>query len=113
LKVYIAGPYTKGDVALNVRAAIEAGDAVLKAGHLPFIPHLTHFWHLVCPGPYEQWIDMDLGWLPACDVLIRLPGESSGSDGEVAAAKKIGMRVYYGLDEFLRATTVAKRSASR
>ena len=29
MKVYIAGPYTKGDVAINVRNAIEAADRVL------------------------------------------------------------------------------------
>ena len=103
MRVYIAGPYTKGDVALNVRRAIEAGDAVYKAGHLPFIPHLTHFWHMVCPAPYEQWIAIDLAWLPTCHALIRLPGESSGADGEVAAAQKLGMPVHYGLDAFLAA----------
>lgn len=101
LRVYIAGPYTKGDVALNVRRAIEAGDAVYKAGHMPFIPHLTHFWHLVCPAPYEQWIAMDLDWLEACDVVIRLPGESSGADGEARRARELDMCVYQGLDEFL------------
>lgn len=101
MRVYIAGPYTKGDVALNVRDAILAGDAVLKAGHTPFIPHLTHFWHMVCPGPYQQWIDLDLKWLPLCDALIRLPGESSGADGEATLARTLGIPVYT-LEEFLR-----------
>jgi hypothetical protein len=100
-KVYIAGPYTKGDVALNVRVAIEAADRVLKAGFIPFLPHVTHFWHLVCPGPYEQWIDYDLEWLPACDALIRLPGESKGADGEVKRAIELGIDVFFGVDSFL------------
>jgi len=63
MKVYIAGPYTIGDVAQNVRNAIEAGDQVLKLGHIPFIPHMMHFWHLLFPGPYEQWLQWDLSWL--------------------------------------------------
>ena len=101
MKVYIAGPYTNGDVAVNVRTAIEAADAVLKAGHTPFLPHLAHFWHLVCPGPYEQWIKWDLEWLPSCDVLIRLPGQSSGRDNEVHNAEKLGLPIFYGVENFL------------
>lgn len=102
MKVYIAGPYTKGDVAINVRDAIIAGDTVYKAGHHPFIPHLTHFWHMVCPGPYEQWIAIDLEWLPDCQALIRLPGASSGADNEVNAAVKLGIPVYFSVEGFIK-----------
>ena len=101
MKVYIAGPYTKGDVALNVRNAITAGQKVFKAGHFPYIPHMTHFWHMIFPGPYQQWIDIDLEWLPTCDVLIRLPGESSGADNEVKYAFEKKIRVFYGLHRFM------------
>jgi uncharacterized protein DUF4406 len=98
MRIYVAGPYTKGDVAINVRNAIEAGNALLKAGHAPYIPHLTHFWHLVYPGPYEQWLALDLHWVRQCDALLRLPGESSGADGEVAEAKRLGLPVYYAVE---------------
>lgn len=101
MRVYIAGPYTKGDVAANVRAAIDAAQAILLAGHAPFVPHLTHFWHLLYPGPYEQWITLDLAWLDICDALVRLPGESAGADREVAHAMTHGLAVYYGLAAFL------------
>ena len=101
MRVYIAGPYTKGDVALNVRSAIEAGDAVLKAGHLPFIPHLCHYWHTIFPGRYEQWTAYDLGWLPVCEAFIRLSGESGGADAEEQAAKRLGLPIYYSVAEFL------------
>lgn len=103
MRIYIAGPYTKGDVAQNVRTAIEAGDRILKAGHVPFIPHLTHFWHLLCPGSYEQWITLDLEWLAQCEALIRLPGESAGADIEVDRAWELEMPVFYGIEEALRA----------
>jgi hypothetical protein len=46
MKIYIAGPYSSHDhaaVDTNVTAAIDAGIAVLKRGHVPFIPHLSHF----------------------------------------------------------------------
>lgn len=100
--VYVAGPYTKGDVAVNVRNAIFAGDALLKAGAVPFIPHLTHFWHLQCPGEYVQWIDYDLAFLPLCDAVLRLPGESHGADGETDAASRIGIPVLDGMPSALQ-----------
>jgi hypothetical protein len=102
MRVYVAGPYTKGDVALNVRAAIEAGDRLLKAGHAPYIPHLTHFWHLVCPGPYEQWTLFDLAYLGVCDAVVRIPGESRGADAEVMYAVGRHIPIFMGLDDFLR-----------
>jgi hypothetical protein len=93
-KVYIAGPYTQGDVAQNVRTAIRAGDAIAEAGGTPFIPHLSHFWHLVCPHEYEFWIAQDMEWLRSCDALVRLPGPSAGADAESKEAKRLGMPVF-------------------
>ena len=43
MRVYIAGAYSKGDVALNVREAIEMADKLVKLGHIPYIPHLPGF----------------------------------------------------------------------
>ena len=60
LKIYIAGPYTpKGadihDAARiahkNAHRAIRAGISVIEKGHVPFIPHLTHFIHLETDNP--------------------------------------------------------------
>ena len=101
MKVYIAGPYTKGDVVVNVRNAMEAAMAVLDAGHSPFVPHLCHFLHMHSPRPYETWIKYDLVFLPACEALIRLPGESAGADDEVIEARKLGLLVYANVADFL------------
>jgi len=101
MRVYVAGPYTKGDVAVNVRAAIEAGQRIVEAGHTPFIPHLFHFWHLIFPGPYEQWTRMDFEWLECCDALVRLPGESAGSQAEEDRARHRGIPVFYDVASFL------------
>ena len=100
-RVYVAGPYTKGDVAINVRTAIEAADTLLHWGYLPHCPHLTHFWHLVCPRPYETWLDYDKAWLRLCDAVVRLPGDSQGADQEVALARELGIPVYGSLMELL------------
>lgn len=93
VRIYIAGPYTRGDIAENLRRAVAMADVVLAAGHVPFVPHLTHLWHLISPKPYETWLQLDLAWLDQCQVLIRLPGESHGADAEVAYAKEHGIPV--------------------
>jgi hypothetical protein len=97
MKIYIAGPYTRGDTDENVLNAIDAAEAVSELGHSPFIPHLTHFWHGVHPHPYEFWLEQDMVWLRLCDAVLRLPGESGGADREVAYALDAHMPVYYRL----------------
>lgn len=94
LRVYVAGPYTKGDTILNIREAILAGEKLRARGFCPFIPHLTAFWHLIAPSPYEEWLDLDNQFLPCCDVLLRIPGESTGADSEVALARSLGIMVF-------------------
>lgn len=92
--VSVAGPYTHGDTALNVRAAVLAGLQIQQAGHLAFVPHLCHFAHYLVPMGYEAWMAIDLRMLRRCDVLLRLPGHSPGADREVELAKTLGMPMY-------------------
>ncbi len=47
--IYIAGPYTLGDVAVNVRNAMMAGLDLMNMGFIPFVPHLSHWLHLLVP----------------------------------------------------------------
>lgn len=98
--VYVAGPYTKGDVAVNVRKAILAGDALARLGFAAFIPHLTHFWHLVCPHEITFWYAQDLHWLGKCDFVVRLSGESTGADNEIERARLLDIPVYIAEGEF-------------
>jgi hypothetical protein len=100
-KVYVAGPYTKGDVAVNVRNAYAAAEFLANAGFAPYVPHATHFWHLLFPHPYEFWLELDIVFLRCCDVLLRLPGESTGADREVSAALSDGIPVFRELDVLL------------
>lgn len=105
LRVYIAAPYTADtseQVEANVAAAIQAGNEVLAAGHAPFVPHLAHYWHTEhAEHPYEAWMRLDLSWLEAADVLIRLPGSSHGADRETAKARRRGIAVFDSVAEFL------------
>ena len=97
--IYVSGPYSLGDVSKNIRRACLAGDAILRKGHIPFIPHLSHLWHLISPKTWEEWLRIDTALIGLCDALLRLPGESKGADLEVAEAKKLCMFIYYAVEE--------------
>ena len=99
IKVYIASPYTLGDVAVNVKAQIDVADALINLGFAPFVPLYSHFQHMVHPRPYQDWVTLDLEWVKSCDCILRLPGESSGADGEIKFAKELGLSVFYSLEE--------------
>ena len=102
MRVYIAGPYAKGDVAMNIREVIEAADMVLDIGHTPYVPHLTHLWHLISPHPQEEWLALDGEWLKVCDVVLRIPGESVGANSEVLLAMELGIPVVFSEAELER-----------
>lgn len=97
MKVYIASPYTIGDVAVNVRNAIIMADYLANLDVHPKCPLLTHFWHLVTPRPYSFWLAYDLVEMMECDVLIRIAGESNGADQETNEwfNKKTGPMYYF------------------
>ena len=101
--VFISAPYTKGDVGENVNKAICAADALADAGLIPFVPHLTHLWHLIIPQDIDFWYKYDLAWLDKCDCLVRLNGESAGADNEVEYARKHGKPVFYSVHECIMA----------
>lgn len=102
IKVYIASAYSIGDQAVNVKTQIDMADQLMTLGFAPFVPLLSHFQHMIHPRPYQDWVDIDLEWVRACDCVLRLPGESKGADGEVALAKEIGIPVFYELLDLLR-----------
>jgi len=90
--VYVAGPYTKGPngepPVINTRTALQYAEIVSEAGFTPFIPHLFHFWEFLSPKPYQFWMDLDEKMLARSDVMLRLPGESSGADQEEEFCEK-------------------------
>jgi hypothetical protein len=110
--VYIASPYTQGDVAINVRFQHSAWDRLYTLGFTPIAPLWSHYQHLFEPRPYEHWIAYDHEIIRRCvDVMIRLPAagpngyrqaESSGADDEVELAKSLGIPVFDSI-ELLRA----------
>lgn len=95
--VYVASPYTNGDKEENVELQIVAAELLRNAGFLPFWPLHSHYWQQLYPHPYEFWMLMDFEWIPKCDILLRLPGESQGADKEVKLAQELDIPVYYSL----------------
>jgi hypothetical protein len=101
MKVYIASPYTKGDIAVNVKRQIDCTDELLTLGFVPYTPLYSHFQHMAHPRPYQDWIDLDLEWIGVCDCLLRLDGESTGADNEVKLAYELGKQVFYSIDDLV------------
>lgn len=98
-RIYIAGPYTTGDVAVNVRNAYKAANRLADLGFAPFVPHATHFWHMLFPRPYDFWLELDNQFLPCCAAVLRLPGASKGADKEVHLAGALGIPVFQEIEK--------------
>lgn len=108
--VYIASPYTGGDVATNVHFQCMIFDRLLGDGVvLPVAPLWSHFQHTLFPRPYDDWIAYDQAMLHAYDCCLRLnvvderlgytQSQSTGADGEVAAFREMGKPVFYSVDD--------------
>ncbi|MCL5434624.1 MAG: hypothetical protein M1559_02855 [Candidatus Marsarchaeota archaeon] len=111
LAIYVAGPYTPQtndihDAArlanINTQNAIDAGIEVLKKGHFPYIPHLSHYVHLRMKDgdalPKEAWYSFDMTWLAKCDALLYL-APSFGADAELKWAREHGMKIFLRIEE--------------
>lgn len=98
IAVYIASPYTQGDVAANVNRSFIVALDLIKKGFLPYCPLWTHFLHFLFPQSYEFWMDFSMSWLERCDCVLHLPGESYGADKEVELAHKLEMPTFDSVD---------------
>jgi hypothetical protein len=97
--VYLASPYTMGDVATNVRRQMVAFNELLTMGYCPIAPLFTHFQHIYYPRPYREWLKIGKELVRRSDIVLRLSGKSKGADAEVRLAKKHGIKVVYSLDQ--------------
>jgi len=112
LKIYVAGPYTPTSGNLhdavrkahqNTLSAIGLGLKIIDRGHLPFIPHLTHYIHIesrvALPKAFFQ--RYDFAWLEHCDALYFM-GPSEGANRELEWAKDHGLRIFMELSQIPR-----------
>ncbi len=111
IRVYVCSPISLGDVSANVRTACEAGYRLLKAGYAPIIPALTCYLAGDVPDPlpldttHDEWIAVSLAWLRQADLVLRLSGVSVGADLETAEARRLGIPVYYSVDNLIHRLT--------
>lgn len=116
IKVYIAGPlFGSGRSTANVHKAIRAAERIHAAQMCPFVPHLFHYWDTVSPhDDAEYWLSMDRVWLEQCDVMVRLVGESPGSEREEEWCAELGIPIYFegghrrGISELVSAFSAGK-----
>lgn len=92
--LYVAGPYTRPDPVINTHRAAKVATWLFEhTNWVPMLPHTTLLWHAITPRPVEFWYALDLAHMAKCDAMVRLPGDSTGADAEVAHAHTIGLKV--------------------
>ena len=115
LQILIAGPYrsgTGGDpeaIARNLARLEEAAWPIFERGHVPMVGEWVALPVLrgaegTRDGAGEGdgadvMYETAARLLEHCDAVLRLPGESSGADTDVAIARRRGIPVYFGLEE--------------
>ena len=99
-RVYVAGPYSSNPEA-NVGRAMAVWHELKDLGFHPYLPHLSHFLHLVRPRAYEEWLAYDLIELRLCHALLRLDGNSAGADLEVEEAGRMAIPIVFCEDDEL------------
>lgn len=105
--ILIAGPYRSGtgdDPALmeaNLRRLEQAAWPIFRRGHVPMIGEWVALPVLSSAGAdVFSPLASDVLYptaerlLQHCDAVLRLPGESSGADTDVAIARERGIPVY-------------------
>ncbi len=111
--VYIASPYTKGDVSVNTRFQCETWDRLMNDAKVwPIAPLWSHFQHTIFPRPYQDWIAYDLALIPKLDACLRLDSKydklnynetkSSGADGEVKLFTELNKPVFYTIEDLYK-----------
>jgi hypothetical protein len=109
LLILIAGPYRSGTgddpdlLAANLRRLEAAAWPIFRAGHVPMIGEWVALPVLRGAGaggvgdPVAREVLYPTAerLLQHCDAVLRLPGDSTGADQDVAIARERGLPVYY------------------
>jgi hypothetical protein len=120
--ILIAGPYRSGtsdDPALmqrNLERLQEAAWPIFAAGHIPMIGEWVALPVLAsagASGPLDPMAAQVMyptaqRLLQHCSAVLRLPGESTGADQDVAIARERGLPVYYRIEDVPGVSTAAR-----
>ncbi|HEY4018211.1 MAG TPA: DUF4406 domain-containing protein [Pseudonocardiaceae bacterium] len=111
--ILIAGPYRSGTgddpdkLAANLARLEEAAWPLFRAGHVPMIgewvalPVLRGAGAIGLDDPLAAQVMYPTAarLLAHCDAVLRLPGESTGADNDVAIAEQRGLPVYHRIED--------------
>jgi hypothetical protein len=111
--ILIAGPYRSGTgddparMADNLARLEQAAWPIFQAGHIPMIGEwvaLPVLRSAGADGPLDPLAEHVMyptaeRLLEHCDGVLRLPGESTGADQDVAIAQRRGIPVYHDIEE--------------
>jgi len=112
--VYIAGPYRgsgQWQIFENIRRAEALALQVWQMGAACICPH-KNTEHFNGAAPDRVWLDGDLEMVRRCDAILCAPGweSSSGSLGEIALAKQLGLPIFPSIEELRNWLTESARS---
>ena len=120
LLILIAGPYRSGTgddptlMAANLARLEEAAWPLFAAGHIPMIGEWVALPVLRSAGadladPLADQVMYPTAarLLARCDAVLRLPGESTGADQDVAIARERGLPVYHRIEDVPGVSPVA------
>lgn len=113
LMILIAGPYRSGTgddpakMAANLARLEEAAWPLFAAGHVPMIGEwvaLPVLSSAGADGPLDPLAERVMyptaqRLLQRCDGVLRLPGDSTGADQDVAIARERGIPVWLRLED--------------
>lgn len=107
--IYVAGPISKGSWDVNMIQATRAFNMFVYGGLIPFVPHATSILNhvyvtdeiTVAPtDDYNFWLGYDFAYLrDVCQAMLRMPGESWGTDREKEYMASIGKPSFDTVEE--------------
>jgi hypothetical protein len=113
MMILIAGPYRSGTdddpsrMAENLARLEQAAWPIFQAGHVPMIGEwvaLPVLSSAGASGPLDPLAEQVMyptaeRLLEHCDAVLRLPGESTGADQDVAIAQRRGIPVFCRIED--------------
>lgn len=107
LLIYVAGPLANKDSMrklANIEHAMDIGYRLRLKGHVPIIPHLSHYFDAYLHRTYGQredaefYMQWDFDLLRHCDALYFI-GPSPGADREISLAGELGLEIFMSMDQ--------------
>jgi hypothetical protein len=113
LMILIAGPYRSGTrnnparIAANLARLEEVSWPLFRAGHVPMVSEWVALPVIRSAGavaPEDDLAEQVLyptaqRLLARCDGVLRLPGDSTGADQDVATARERGLPVWFRVED--------------